>query len=165
VLCFEGGRRLPKHAARLIIYVTYIYSVLYCCHLLSTQFQFNTHILPNKCTHISHYYGSNVQQHVPSHNDLNQLNTSVTTRQAGQSKKMAEARLSFEERKTITILIQFFTSLKRVYLFLAPSVYWLMYQMLLFNDQQPNSLITSNRNTPQSVSLLYINVTVGCAPV
>jgi hypothetical protein len=29
-------------------------------------------------------------------------------RQAGQSKKMAEARLSFEERKTITALIHFF---------------------------------------------------------
>ena len=29
------------------------------------------------------------------------MNASVTMRQAGQSKKMAEARLSFEERKTI----------------------------------------------------------------
>ena len=31
---------------------------------------------------------------------VNQMNASVTVRQAGQSKKMAEARLSFEERKT-----------------------------------------------------------------
>jgi flagellar biosynthesis protein FliQ len=37
-------------------------------------------------------------------------------RQARQLKKMAEARLSFEERKTITILIQFFLS-KNVYIF------------------------------------------------
>jgi hypothetical protein len=29
------------------------------------------------------------------------MNASVTMRQAGQSKKMAEAGLSFEERKTI----------------------------------------------------------------
>ena len=29
------------------------------------------------------------------------MNASVTVRQAGQPKKMAEARLSFEERKTI----------------------------------------------------------------
>jgi hypothetical protein len=35
-------------------------------------------------------------------------------RQAEQSKKMAEAQLSFEERKTITILIQFFPFLKCV---------------------------------------------------
>jgi hypothetical protein len=33
-------------------------------------------------------------------------------RQAGQSKKMMEAQLSFEKRKTITILIQFFLSNK-----------------------------------------------------
>jgi hypothetical protein len=38
-------------------------------------------------------------------------------RQAGQSKKMAELRLSFDERKTITILIWFFPFLKRVYIF------------------------------------------------
>jgi hypothetical protein len=44
-------------------------------------------------------------------------------RQAGQSKKMAEAWLSFEERKTITILIQFFPFLKCVYIFLAHSLY------------------------------------------
>jgi hypothetical protein len=31
------------------------------------------------------------------------MNAGVTMRQAGQSKEMAEARLSFEERKTITI--------------------------------------------------------------
>jgi hypothetical protein len=43
-------------------------------------------------------------------------------RQAGQSKKMAEARLSFEERKTIEILIQIFHFLKCVY-FMARSVY------------------------------------------
>jgi hypothetical protein len=40
--------------------------------------------------------------------------------QAGRSKKMAEARLSFEERKTITILIQFFPLLKCVYIFGHP---------------------------------------------
>jgi hypothetical protein len=39
------------------------------------------------------------------------MNASVTMRQAGQSKKMAEARLSFEEL-SITILIQFFSILK-----------------------------------------------------
>jgi ABC-type transport system involved in Fe-S cluster assembly fused permease/ATPase subunit len=43
-------------------------------------------------------------------------------RQAGQSKKTAEARLSLEERKAITILIQFFSFLKMC-IFLAPSVY------------------------------------------
>jgi len=42
------------------------------------------------------------------------MNSSVTMRQAGQSKKMAEARLSFEQRKTIPFL-------KCVYIFLAPS--------------------------------------------
>jgi hypothetical protein len=45
------------------------------------------------------------------------MNASVTMRQAGQAEKMAEARLSFEESKTITILIQFFLSLKCVYIF------------------------------------------------
>jgi hypothetical protein len=49
------------------------------------------------------------------------MNASVTMRQAGESKKMAEARLPFEERKTITILIQFFF-LKMCIHFLAPSV-------------------------------------------
>jgi hypothetical protein len=39
-------------------------------------------------------------------------------RQAGQSKKMGKARLSFVKRKTVTILIQFFfTFSKCVYLF------------------------------------------------
>jgi hypothetical protein len=50
-------------------------------------------------------------------NGVNQMNASVTMRQAGQSKKMAEARLSFEEHKTITILIQFYNFLKCVYIF------------------------------------------------
>ena len=36
-----------------------------------------------------------------SKDGVNQMNASVTMRQAGQSKKMAEARLSFEEHKTI----------------------------------------------------------------
>jgi len=45
------------------------------------------------------------------------MNSSVTIRQAGQSKKMAEAQLSsFEERKTI------FPFLKCIFIFLAPSV-------------------------------------------
>jgi hypothetical protein len=45
------------------------------------------------------------------------MNASITMRQAGQSKKMAEARLSFEEL-SITILIQiFFPFLKRIYNF------------------------------------------------
>jgi hypothetical protein len=48
------------------------------------------------------------------------MNASVTMRQAGQSKKMAEARLSFEERKTIIILIQLFPFLKCVYIFWHP---------------------------------------------
>jgi hypothetical protein len=39
-------------------------------------------------------------------------------RQAGQSKKMAEARLSFEERKTITILIQFFPFFGILYIYI-----------------------------------------------
>jgi hypothetical protein len=43
--------------------------------------------------------------------------------QAGQSKKVAEARLSLEECKTITILIRFFPYLKCVYISLAPTVY------------------------------------------
>jgi hypothetical protein len=34
----------------------------------------------------------------------NQMNASVTTRQAGESKEMEEEWLSFEEPKTITIL-------------------------------------------------------------
>jgi hypothetical protein len=42
------------------------------------------------------------------------MNASVTMRQAGQSKKMAEARLSVEERKTI------FPFLKCVYIFWHP---------------------------------------------
>jgi hypothetical protein len=48
---------------------------------------------------------------------VNQMNASVTMRQAGQSKKMVEARLSFEECKTVlnTFLIQFFSFLKCVY--------------------------------------------------
>jgi hypothetical protein len=45
------------------------------------------------------------------------MNASVTMQQAGQSKKMAEARLSFEERMTITILIQCFPLLKCAYIF------------------------------------------------
>jgi len=50
------------------------------------------------------------------------MNASVTMRQAGQSKKMADARLSsFEERKTI------FPFLKCVYIFLAPSVYIILH--------------------------------------
>jgi hypothetical protein len=36
------------------------------------------------------------------------MNASVTMTQEGQSNKMAEARLSFEELKAIAILIQFF---------------------------------------------------------
>jgi hypothetical protein len=48
------------------------------------------------------------------------MNSSVTMRQAEQSKQMAEARLSFEERKTITILIEFFSFLKCVYMFWHP---------------------------------------------
>jgi hypothetical protein len=48
------------------------------------------------------------------------MNASVTTRQAGRSKKMAEARLSFEEHKAITSLIQFFPFLKCVYIFWHP---------------------------------------------
>jgi hypothetical protein len=51
------------------------------------------------------------------------MNASVTMRQAGQSKKMAEAQLSFEERKTITILIQLFSFLKMCIHFLSPSVH------------------------------------------
>jgi hypothetical protein len=39
------------------------------------------------------------------------MNASVTMRQTGQSKKMAEARLTFEEL-SITVLIQFFPFLK-----------------------------------------------------
>ena len=49
-------------------------------------------------------YGSNVQQDVRSKDGVNQMNASVTTRLAGQLKKMEEARLSFEERKTIPSL-------------------------------------------------------------
>jgi hypothetical protein len=48
------------------------------------------------------------------------MNASATMRQAGQSKNMAEAWLSFEECKTITILIEFFPSLKCVYLCVYP---------------------------------------------
>ena len=67
--------------------------------------------MPIKCIHISRdviyvllfevelNYGSNVD--VPSKDGVNQINASITMRQAGQSKKMAEERLSFEERKTI----------------------------------------------------------------
>jgi hypothetical protein len=47
---------------------------------------------------------------------VNQMNASVTMRQAGQSKKMAEARLSFEEL-SITVLTQFFPFLKFVHFF------------------------------------------------
>jgi hypothetical protein len=54
---------------------------------------------------------------VRSKDGVNQTNACVTTRQAGQSKKMAEARLLFEEGKTVTILIQFFPFLKCVYIF------------------------------------------------
>jgi hypothetical protein len=46
------------------------------------------------------------------------MNASVTMRQAGQSKKMAEVLLSFEERKTI---LKWY--LKCVYVFLALSVF------------------------------------------
>jgi hypothetical protein len=46
---------------------------------------------------------------------VNQMNASVTMQQAGQSKKLAEARLSFEEL-SITILIQFLPFLKCVHL-------------------------------------------------
>ena len=46
------------------------------------------------------------------------MNASVAMRQAGRSKKIAEARLSLEKRKTILKW-----HLKRVYVFLAPSVY------------------------------------------
>ena len=53
-----------------------------------------------------------------SKDGVNQMNASVTMRQAGQSKKMSEARLSFEEHKTILKWC-----LKCVYIFLAPSVY------------------------------------------
>jgi hypothetical protein len=42
---------------------------------------------------------------------------------------MAEARLSFEERKTITILIQLFFFLKMC-IFLAPSIYVYVYLYL-----------------------------------
>jgi hypothetical protein len=45
------------------------------------------------------------------------INWMLTTRQARQSKKMEEARVSLEECKTITILIQFFPFLKCVYVF------------------------------------------------
>jgi hypothetical protein len=55
------------------------------------------------------------------------MNASVTMRQAGQSKKMAGARLSFEERKTITILIQFFSFLKMRIIFWYPSVFVYIY--------------------------------------
>jgi hypothetical protein len=50
------------------------------------------------------------------------MNASVTIRQAGQSKKMAEARLSFEEHRTITVLVQFFSFLKMCIHFVAPCV-------------------------------------------
>jgi hypothetical protein len=48
-----------------------------------------------------------VQQDVRSEDGVNQMNASITMRQAGQSKKMAETRLLFKEL-SITILIQFF---------------------------------------------------------
>ena len=59
--------------------------------------------MPKKCIHILRYviyvlllevelnYGSNVSQDVRSKDGVNQMNVSVTTRQAGQSNKMVEA--------------------------------------------------------------------------
>jgi hypothetical protein len=47
---------------------------------------------------------------------------------------MAEARLSFEERKTITNLIQFFHFLKCVHIFLAPSEYLILLSQSLKMD-------------------------------
>jgi len=46
-------------------------------------------------------YGRNVQYDVRSKDGANQMNASSAMRQAGQSKKMAEARLSFEERACV----------------------------------------------------------------
>jgi hypothetical protein len=63
-------------------------------------------------------YGSKVR----SKDGVNQMNAFVTMRQAGQSKKMTEARLSFEGL-SITILIQLFSFLKMCIHFLAPPVY------------------------------------------
>jgi hypothetical protein len=51
---------------------------------------------------------------------VNQMNASVTMRQEGQSKKMADARFSLEGRKIITILIQLFPFLKCVYILWHP---------------------------------------------
>jgi hypothetical protein len=58
-------------------------------------------------------------------------------RQAGQSKKMAEAGLSFEKRKTITILIQFFSFLKMFIFFGTLCIlnfrsYMVLYTHLIF---------------------------------
>jgi hypothetical protein len=76
--------------------------------------------VPKKCIHILrdviyvllfkvdlNYCSSDVR----SKDGINQMNAGITMRQAGQSKKMAEARLSFKEL-SITILIQYFPFLK-----------------------------------------------------
>jgi hypothetical protein len=56
------------------------------------------------------------------------MNACVTMRQAGESKKMAEAQLSFEERKAIIIFIQFFFPfLKCVYIFGTLCIYGLIF--------------------------------------
>jgi hypothetical protein len=59
------------------------------------------------------------------------MNASVTMRQAGQSKKMAKARMSFEEM-SITILIKDFPFLKRVHIFWHPCIFILAKRSIYF---------------------------------
>jgi predicted membrane protein len=61
--------------------------------------------------------------YVHSKDGVNEMNASVTMRQAGESKKVAELRLSFEERKIFnTFLIQFIPFLN-VFTFLGTLIY------------------------------------------
>jgi hypothetical protein len=63
--------------------------------------------VPKKCIHILHYYLSKLNWITVAICSRKFAQKMAFMRQAGQSKKTAEARLSFEERKTITILIVF----------------------------------------------------------
>jgi hypothetical protein len=75
------------------------------------------------------------------------MNASVTMRQAGQSKKMAEARLSFEERKTIHFLAL------SVYISISGALYILRYVIGLVCqisvlDHRPINPITLKNISP-----------------
>ena len=88
------------------------------------------------------------------------MNASVAMRQAGRSKKMAEARLSFEERKTV---LKWY--LKCVYVFLAPSVYLCTSEHSVFfkhkrkrNDKKNHSFMLTSHSC-QPLALYMSKVT------